>query len=137
MDCKVIFYSAHKTSFCERSLRKSFSQLSLGFIESAFANNSKDFGKQLIDAFEKVNIVFVIGGLGIDGNRDIKNIISNALENTELDDCYKLKNSQGEDGYVVKCGSQVLVLLPDEPLQIEEIMQGILGRYLSTETMGV
>lgn len=137
MDCKVIFYSAHKTSFCERSLRKSFSQLSLGFIESAFANNSKDFGKQLIDAFEKVNIVFVIGGLGIDGNRDIKNIISNALENTELDDCYKLKNSQGEDGYVVKCGSQVLVLLPDEPVQIEEIMQGALGSYLSTETMGV
>lgn len=137
MDCKVIFYSAHKTSFCERSLRKSFSQLSLGFIESAFANNSKDFGKQLIDAFEKVNIVFVIGGLGIDGNRDIKYIISNALENTELDDCYKLKNSQGEDGYVVKCGSQVLVLLPDEPVQIEEIMQGVLGSYLSTETMGV
>lgn len=137
MDCKVIFYSAHKTSFCERSLRKSFSQLSLGFIESAFANNGKDFGKQLINAFEKVNIVFVIGGLGIDGNRDIRNIISNALENTELDDCYKLKNSQGEDGYVVKCGSQVLVLLPDEPLQIEEIMQGALGSYLSTETMGV
>lgn len=137
MDCKVIFYSAHKTSFCERSLRKSFSQLSLGFIESAFANNSRDFGKQLIDAFEKVNIVFVIGGLGIDGNRDIRNIISNALENTELDDCYKLKNSQGEDGYVVKCGSQVLVLLPDEPVQIEEIMQGVLGSYLSTETMGV
>lgn len=137
MDCKVIFYSARKTSFCERSLRKSFSQLSLGFIESAFANNCKDFGKQLTDAFEKVNIVFVIGGLGIDGNRDIKYIISNALENTELDDCYKLKNSQGEDGYVVKCGFQVLVLLPDEPLQIEEIMQGTLGGYLSTETMGV
>lgn len=137
MDCKVIFYSARKTSFCERSLRKSFSQLSLGFIESSFANTRENFGKQIIDAFEKVDIVFVIGGLGIDGNRGMKNIISNALESTEFDDCYKLKNSQGEDGYVVKCGSQMLVLLPDEPLQIEEIMQGTLGRYLFTETMGV
>lgn len=137
MDCKVIFYSARKTSFCERSLRKSFSQLSLGFIESTFANDSRNFGKQLIDAFEKFNIVFVIGGLGIDGNRGIKSIISNALESTEFDDCYKLKNSQGEDGYVVKCGSQVLVLLPDEPAQIEEIMQDTLGTYLLTETMGV
>lgn len=137
MDCKVIFYSAHKTSFCERSLRKSFSQLSLGFIESTFANNRKDFARQIINAFEKVNVVFVIGGLGIDGNRGMKSIISNALESTEFDDCYKIKNSQGEDGYVVKCGSQVLVLLPDEPLQIEEIMQGTLGRYLLTETMGV
>lgn len=126
----MIFYSAHKTSFCERSLRKSFSQLSLGFIESTFANNCKDFGKQLINAFEKFNIVFVIGGLGIDGNRGIKNIISNALDGTEFDDCYKLKNSQGEDGYVVKCGSQTLILLPDEPAQIEEIMQGTLGTYL-------
>lgn len=137
MDCKVIFYSARKTSFCERTLKKSFSQLSLGFIESTFANNSMDFGKQLISAFEKFNIVFVIGGLGIDGNRGIKNIISNALENTEFDDCYKIKNSQGEDGYVVKCGSQVLVLLPDEPAQIEEIMQGTLGRYILTGNMGV
>lgn len=137
MDCKVIFYSAHKTSFCERSLRKSFSQLSLGFVESNFANNSVDFGKQLINAFEKFDIVFVIGGLGIDGNRGMKNIISNALDSTEFDDCYKLKNSQGEDGYVVKCGIQMLVLLPDEPAQIEEIMQGALGRYLLTETMGV
>lgn len=137
MDCKVIFYSARKTSFCERSLRKSFSQLSLGFIESTFANNRKDFAGQIINAFEKVDIVFVIGGLGIDGNRGMKNIISNALENSEFDDCYKIKNGQGEDGYVVKCGSQVLVLLPDEPSQIEEIMQGTLGRYLLTETMGV
>lgn len=137
MDCKVIFYSARKTSFCERSLKKSFSQFSLGFIESVFANNSKDFGKQVISAFEKCNIVFVIGGLGIDGNRGMKNIISNALESTEFDECYKLKNSQGEDGYVVKCGLQMLVLLPDEPVQIEEIMQGALGKYLLTETMEV
>lgn len=137
MDCKVIFYSAHKTSFCERSLRKSFSELSLGFVESSFANNSMDFGKLLIDAYKKFNIVFVIGGLGIDGNRGMKNIISNALDSVEFDECYKLKNSQGEDGYVVKCGIQVLVLLPDEPMQIEEIMQGALGRYLLTETMGV
>ena len=137
MDCKVIFYSARKTSFCERTLRKNFSQFSLGFIESSFANNSKDFGKLIISAFEKVDIVFVIGGLGIDGNRGMKNIISNALESTEFDECYKLKNSQGEDGYVVKCGLQMLVLLPDEPVQIEEIMQGVLGKYLLTETMEV
>lgn len=137
MDCKVIFYSARKTSFCERTLIKNFSRFSLGFIESSFANNSKDFGEHIINAFEKVDIVFVVGGLGIDGNRGMKNIISNALESTEFDECYKLKNSQGEDGYVVKCGSQMLVLLPDEPVQIEEIMQGALGKYLLTETMEV
>ena len=40
----------------------------------------------------------------------------------------RLKNENGDDGYVVRAANQILILLPDEPEQIESIMQGPLRK---------
>ena len=41
MTGELIFYAARKTSLCERSLRKSFSELDLIADEAKFAANAK------------------------------------------------------------------------------------------------
>ena len=135
MNCRLVFFAARKTSFCERALQKSFSELDLELVNTCFATNSEQLGNELTDAFKKLNVVFVVGGLGFDDEKGIKSIISRALCETPVNDCKKLKNENGDDGYVVRAANQILILLPDEPEQIESIMQGPLRKYIMANSV--
>lgn len=135
MNCWLVFFAARKTSFCERALQKSFSELDLELVKTCFATDSEQLGNELTDAFKKLNVVFVVGGLGFDDEKGIKSIISRALCETPVNDCKKLKNENGDDGYVVRAANQILILLPDEPEQIESIMQGPLRKYIMANSV--
>lgn len=135
MNCRLVFFAARKTSFCERALQKSFSELDLELVKTCFATDSAQLGNELTDAFKKLNVVFVVGGLGFDDEKGIKSIISRALCETPVNDCKKLKNENGDDGYVVRAANQILILLPDEPEQIESIMQGPLRKYIMANSV--
>ena len=135
MNCRLVFFAARKTSFCERALQKSFSELDLELVKTCFATDSEQLGNELTDAFKKPNAVFVVGGLGFDDEKGIKSIISRALCETPVNDCKKLKNENGDDGYVVRAANQILILLPDEPEQIESIMQGPLRKYIMANSV--
>lgn len=135
MNCRLVFFAARKTSFCERALQKSFSELDLELVKTCFATDSEQLGNELTDAFKKLNVVFVVGGLGFDDEKGIKSIISRALCETPVNDCKKLKNEKGDDGYVVRAANQILILLPDEPEQIESIMQGPLRKYIMANSV--
>lgn len=135
MNCRLVFFAARKTSFCERALQKSFSELDLELVKTCFATDSEQLGNELTDACKKLNVVFVVGGLGFDDEKGIKSIISRALCETPVNDCKKLKNENGDDGYVVRAANQILILLPDEPEQIESIMQGPLRKYIMANSV--
>lgn len=135
MNCRLVFFAARKTSFCERALQKSFSELDLELVKTCFTTDSEQLGNELTDAFKKLNVVFVVGGLGFDDEKGIKSIISRALCETPVNDCKKLKNENGDDGYVVRAANQILILLPDEPEQIESIMQGPLRKYIMANSV--
>lgn len=135
MNCRLVFFAARKTSFCERALQKSFSELDLELVKTCFATDSEQLGNELTDAFKKLNVVFVVGGLGFDDEKGIKSIISRALCETPVNDCKKLKNENGDDGYVVRAANQILILLPDEPEQIESIMQGPLRKCIMANSV--
>ena len=135
MNCRLVFFAARKTSFCERALQKSFSELDLELVKTCFATDSEQLGVELTDAFKKLNVVFVVGGLGFDDEKGIKSIISRALCETPVNDCKKLKNEYGDDGCVIRAANQLLVLLPDEPAQIEEIMHGPLKKYIMANSV--
>lgn len=135
MNCRLVFFAARKTSFCERALQKSFSELDLELVKTCFATDSEQLGNELTDAFKKLNVVFVVGGLGFDDEKGIKSIISRALCETPVNDCKKLKNENGDEGYVVRAANQILILLPDEPEQIESIMQGPLRKYIMANSV--
>ena len=135
MNCRLVFFAARKTSFCERALQKSFSELDLELVKTCFATDSEQLGNKLTDAFKKLNVVFVVGGLGFDDEKGIKSIISRALCETPVNDCKNIKNQNGDDGYVVRAANQILILLPDEPEQIESIMQGPLRKYIMANSV--
>ena len=135
MNCRLVFFAARKTSFCERALQKSFSELDLELVKTCFATDSEQLGNELTEAFKKLNEDFVVCGLGFDDEKGIKSIISRALCETPVNDCKKLKNENGDDGYVVRAANQILILLPDEPEQIESIKQGPLRKYIMANSV--
>lgn len=130
MDCRIVFYSARKTSFCERALKKSFPELDLTLSGVSFATDAGTLGAWLVEAFRKCDLTFVIGGLDFGDYRSVKEIISRAVTDSSIDECKKLKNENGEDGYVLRAQNQLLIMLPDEPEQIETIMQGPINGYI-------
>ena len=130
MYCRLVFYSARKTSFCERALKKSFLELDLKLLKTSFAVKAKQLVDFLSESFSGCDMVFVIGGLSLDEERNAKTIIASSVDGTSVDDIKRLDNESGEDGYVLRAKNQFLIMLPDEPYQIENIMQGAIGKYI-------
>ncbi|MBR1731687.1 MAG: hypothetical protein IJ725_04570 [Ruminococcus sp.] len=132
MNCELIFYYSTKTNLCEKALKKSIIGLELNYQTSLFATSPEKLGELVIDVFEKTNVVFVIGGLSGDKN-GIENVLSKVLATKTPDDLKKLQNPlSSRDGYLVRQSGQLMVVLPDEPDEIEAIMQGPLRKYIES-----
>lgn len=56
MTGELIFYAARKTSLCERSLRKSFSELDMIAGESKFAANCKALGEAVVSSLKQMTL---------------------------------------------------------------------------------
>lgn len=130
MTGELIFYAARKTSLCERSLRRSFSELDLIADEAKFAANCKTLGELVVSSLKTNDIVFVTGGLDIGGESDSPSVFARAFADNPPLEMKRLKYSSGSDGYVFASDSQAIILLPDDPQQIENIMNGALRGFL-------
>ena len=132
MNCELIFYLAAKTNLCEKSLGAAIKDTDLNFHTSLFATSPQSLGELIIDAFDKPNVVFIIGGLSVTDDSGVENVLSKALANKTPDDIKKLKNPVSKsDGYLIRQGGQLLIALPDEPEEITAILSGPLKKYLS------
>lgn len=132
MKCSIIYYSARKTSYCEKALKKSFADCGLNLSDAAFAASAEALGTEIIRAFAKTDVVFTVGGLEFTDSRSVRDIISHAAKDSEPSLCRKLRNESGDDGYLLRAGRQLLVMLPDEPEQIEAMMSGTTAAYIKS-----
>lgn len=101
--------------------------------DTSFAPDNETLGKLVSDSLNKTDLVFVVGGLGIGGRNSSESIFARVLSDVSLSESKKLKNSVGSDGYLFAVGRQMIILLPDEPEQIELIMSGPLCGYLKAK----
>ena len=113
-------------------MKKSFSALGLNLGTAVFATGREDLGELLTREFKTSDAVFTVGGLAFEDSRGIRDTVSQAAAGSSPGLCRRLKNPQGNDGFLIRAGSQILVMLPDEPSQIEEIMRGGLAEYIRT-----
>lgn len=130
MNCTIVYYSARKTSFCEKALKKAFNELGLNLSSAVFATKRDSFGEELTKAFGSTDVVFTVGGLGFADSRSARDIVSQAASGSSPALCRRLKNETGDDGFLIRAGSQLLVMLPDEPEQIEAMVRGTLAEYI-------
>lgn len=132
MNCSIIYYSARKTSFCEKVLKKRISEWGLTLSTATFATKKDALGAELIRAFAQSDVVFTVGGLEFGDSRSVRDIVSQAAAGSDPSLCRRLPNDGGDDGYLLRAGRQLLVMLPDEPGQIEEMTGGVLAAYIKS-----
>ena len=130
MDCSVIYYAARKTSLCEKTLNRCLSQLRLRISSACFANGAQQLGERLIEAFKTNGICIVVGGTEFSDDRSVTRIISNAAASSKPETVRRLPCSGGF-GYMLRAGNQLLLLLPDDPAVIDEILRGDLSEYIT------
>ena len=132
MECSIVYYTAHKTALCEKQLKRSFSELGLTLASAVFAAGNEALGEALTRAFAGTDVVFTVGGLSFGDQRGIRDIVSQAAAGSRPSLCRKLKNDSGSDGYLLRAGRQLLVMLPDEPAQIETMLRGTTAAYIKS-----
>ena len=132
MNCHIIFYMARKTGLCEKALITALQNLQLKPKKTLFATNPTQFGENLICSLTETNIVFTLGGLFSTDNQGIENVLSSALSKHHPEEVKKLRNNLSDyDGYVIRQGCQLIIVLPDEPEEISEFFNGPLQEYLT------
>lgn len=133
MKCDVIFYLAKKTAICERKLKAIFAEHKYQVNIVTAATTPESLGMQLNDDLECVNLVIIVGGLRDNDVRSISNVFSKALANSSTDIIpKKVKNPVGEmDGYILRSGRQTILCLPDNPEEIEGMLDQVMLDYLN------
>ncbi|MBR3971649.1 MAG: hypothetical protein IKJ83_02010 [Ruminococcus sp.] len=124
MKCDLIFYLARRTSYCEKALKKQLEELSLELNLVTASTTPLMLGEKLVTSLNRCNLVFIIGGLGFSGKSGLSDVLSKALASTKVtaSDIKKLKNNLGKQyGYVIRCGKQMIVALPDKPEELSEM----------------
>lgn len=133
MKCDLIFYLAKKTALCEKKIKELF-VTTVYQLNSVTASTTPDsLGMQLTDALNCVNLIFVVGGLRDNDVRAISNVLSKALANSSTNIIPKrLKNEVGAfDGYILRSGKQTIICIPDNPEEIENMLNENMFNYLN------
>lgn len=133
MKCDLIFYLAKKTALCEKKIKELFAN-TVYQLNSVTASTTPDsLGMQLTDALNCVNLIVVVGGLRDNDVRAISNVLSKALANSSTNIIPKrLKNEVGDfDGYILRSGKQTIICIPDNPKEIENILNENMFNYLN------
>nr|WP_296073892.1 hypothetical protein [uncultured Ruminococcus sp.] len=133
MKCDLIFYLAKKTALCEKKIKELFDN-TIYQLNSVTASTTPDsLGMQLTDALNCVNLIVVVGGLRDNDVRAISNVLSKALANSSTNIIPKrLKNEVGDfDGYILRSGKQTIICIPDNPKEIENMLNENMFNYLN------
>ena len=133
MKCDLIFYLAKKTALCEKKIKELFAN-TIYQLNSVTASTTPDsLGIQLTDALNCVNLIVVVDGLRDNDVRAISNVLSKALANSSTNIIPKrLKNEVGDfDGYILRSGKQTIICIPDNPKEIENMLNENMFNYLN------
>ena len=133
MKCDLIFYLAKKTALCEKKIKELFAN-TIYQLNSVTASTTPDsLGMQLTDALNCVNLIVVVGGLRDNDVRAISNVLSKALANSSTNIIPKrIKNEVGDfDGYILRSGKQTIICIPDNPKEIENMLNENMFNYLN------
>lgn len=124
MKCDLIFYLARKTGYCEKALKKQLEEMNLELNTVTASTTPVMLGEKLIASLGRCNLVFIVGGLGFSGKSGLSDVLSKALASTKVtsSDIKKLKNDLGKQyGYLIRCGKQMIVALPDRPDELSQM----------------
>ena len=131
MKYDLVFYIAKKTGYCEKRLRAVLKPISASANRIVSASSPTALGEEVTHGLRLCPMVIVVGGLSSCDDDNLATVLSRVFSNSSLtlDNMRKL-TADSAQGYVIRCRSQMLLALPDDPDDIEALITPDLLRYI-------
>lgn len=131
MKYDVLFYKSRKTSYCEKALKKRLSKIDMSANRIIASVAPTKLGETLCESLRLCNCVVIIGGFSINDDENLTTVLSRAISNSglNLSNTRKLKGAI-YDGYIIKYNKQVIIALPDNPSEIEFLLNDNFLEYI-------
>ena len=131
MKYDVLFYKSRKTSYCEKALKKKLSEINMSVNRIIASVAPTKLGETLCESLTLCNCVVIIGGFSVNDNENLITVLSRAMSNSGLDlrNARKLKGAI-YDGYIIKLNKQMIIALPDNPEEINFLLNDSFLTYL-------
>lgn len=129
MEYEIIFYHSGKTSETERLLDKKLTRLHLTRRTSTAAVTPEELANALQKSLTACDLVVIIGGL--DGGHQSTDSILSLILSAKGDSlhCEKLVDDEENLAYCIRAEKQCLLVFPDDP----DIMEEMLDKRLLSE----
>lgn len=131
MKYDILFYKSRKTSYCEKALKKKLAEINMNVNRIIASVAPTKLGETLCESLTLCNCVVIIGGFSINDDENLSTVLSRAMSNSglNLNNVRKLKGAI-YDGYVIKLNKQMIIALPDNPEEIEFLLNDSFLTYV-------
>lgn len=132
MKYDLIYYIARKTGYCEKRLLSRLKTIGAEPNRIAGATAPTLLGEEVARGLRLCPLVVIVGGLDSPDDDNLATVLSRVFSNSALtlDNMRRITAASGAVGYIVRCGSQMLLALPDEPDDIDSILSPDLLAYI-------
>lgn len=133
MKYDLLFYKSRKTSYCEKALKQRLSEINMSANRVIASVAPTMLGQTLCESLRLCNCVVIIGGFSKSDSENLVTVLSRALSNSglTLSNTRKLKGAI-TDGYIIKYNKQIIIALPDNPSEIEFLLNDSFLEYLKS-----
>lgn len=139
MKYDLIFYLAKKTGYCEKRLRAVFGAAGAEPNRIVSAASPIALGEETTHGLRLCPLVVIVGGLGSPDDDNLATVLSRVLSvsSLTLDNIRKLPAPDGGDeGYIIRYKSQMILALPDDPEAITAMLTPDLLAYIKEKGEG-
>ena len=132
MKYDLIFYISKKTSYCERTVRKALNRIGGEPYRITAATSPVALGEEVTRSLKTCPLAVIVGGFNSLDDDNLETVLSRVFSNSALtlENMRKLRSQSGEEGYIVRYKTQILLALPDSPKDIEEMCSEELLAYI-------
>ncbi|GHU81701.1 hypothetical protein AGMMS50284_2120 [Clostridia bacterium] len=132
MEYALIFYTAHKTAYCETALNSGLRTIQAKGEAIVAVTTPKDLGEAINLLLNKYDCIFVVGDLSRKDSNSVLRVLSAGLGAVNPQPiCRRIRYKGYEDGYLINTiDRKQIVVLPDDPQAIEEIASVKMAPYL-------
>ena len=131
MKYDILFYKSRKTSYCEKAVKNKLSKINFEKNRVISRIAPVNLGETLCESLKLCNCVVIVGAFSKNDSENLVTVLSRALSTSSLtlNNVKKLKGAI-TDGYIIRYGKQVILAMPDNPLEIEFILSDPFLEYL-------
>lgn len=134
MKYDLTFYIAKKTGYCEKRLKRIM--MAIGFEPNRIvsATSPTMLGEEVTHSLRLCRLAVIIGGLHSPDDDNLATVLSRVFSvasGISLKNMRKLPLSSGVEGYIIRYKTQMILALPDNPDDIEQMLTGDVLDYIS------